>query len=128
MLITSRQTQNWIFPKGWPIKNKTLHFSAKQEAMEEAGVIGKITYVPCAQYKYIKINKRGENLNCRVFLYPMIVTQQLIEWPEKHERKIKWVNLHNAANLVSNKNLCKLIIKMQKINSIQHFNEFIYTN
>src|SRR5262249_52170497 len=38
MLITSRENQRWVIPKGWPKKGKSPHGSAAREAFEEAGV------------------------------------------------------------------------------------------
>jgi 8-oxo-dGTP pyrophosphatase MutT (NUDIX family) len=42
MLVTSRETQRWIIPKGWPQKGKAPHDSAAREAFEEAGVVGAV--------------------------------------------------------------------------------------
>ena len=36
MLITSRETQRWVIPKGWPKKGKSPQSSAAREAFEEA--------------------------------------------------------------------------------------------
>ena len=40
MLITSRETQRWVIPKGNLIKGLRAHEAAAQEAFEEAGVEG----------------------------------------------------------------------------------------
>ena len=37
LLITSRRSQRWIIPKGWPIKGLKSYKVAEQEAFEEAG-------------------------------------------------------------------------------------------
>jgi len=42
MLVTSRETQRWIIPKGWPQKGKDPCDSAAREAFEEAGVVGAV--------------------------------------------------------------------------------------
>jgi NUDIX domain len=38
MLVTSRGTQRWIIPKGWPQRGRAPHDSAAREAFEEAGI------------------------------------------------------------------------------------------
>ena len=48
MLISSRETHRWILPKGWPMKGRKPHAAAAQEALEEAGVVGKVAKEPWA--------------------------------------------------------------------------------
>ena len=54
LLITSRRTQRWILPKGWPENGITPGESAAKEAMEEAGVTGKLNERPLGVYCYEK--------------------------------------------------------------------------
>ena len=42
LLITSRETQRFIIPKGWPMKGRKDHQAAAIEAQQEAGIIGRI--------------------------------------------------------------------------------------
>ena len=46
LLVTSRESLRWIVPKGWPIQGKKPHQVAAIEALEEAGVRGKIRKKP----------------------------------------------------------------------------------
>ncbi|WP_374730626.1 NUDIX hydrolase [Aliirhizobium terrae] len=41
LVITSRDSNRWIIPKGWPMKDKKPHETAVIEAWEEAGGRGK---------------------------------------------------------------------------------------
>jgi 8-oxo-dGTP pyrophosphatase MutT (NUDIX family) len=59
LLISSRETRRWILPKGWPMKGRKPHAAAAQEALEEAGVVGKIGKDPVGIYHYIKRMKNG---------------------------------------------------------------------
>src|SRR6266487_779296 len=52
MLITSRETQRWVIPKGWPKKGKSPQYSAAREAFEEAGVLGAVAKRPVGSFSY----------------------------------------------------------------------------
>src|SRR5262249_56765677 len=59
MLITSRENQRWVIPKGWPKKGKSPHGSAAREAFEEAGVVGAVAKRPVGSFSYHKRLKSG---------------------------------------------------------------------
>ena len=40
------ETKRWVLPKGWPMKGKKPHAVAAIEALEEAGLLGKIGKKP----------------------------------------------------------------------------------
>lgn len=109
MLITSRETQRWVIPKGNPIKGLRAHEAAAQEAYEEAGVEG----IPCpaliGQYRYIKRRKSGLARNVDVDVFPFAVTGQADEWPEQDERTCAWFTLANAASAVDEPELKGII-------------------
>ena len=42
LLITSRETQRWVIPKGWPMQGLRPRDVASSEAFEEAGLVGRI--------------------------------------------------------------------------------------
>jgi len=42
MLLTSRETQRWVIPKGWPMKDRKPSEVAAREVFEEAGLIGRV--------------------------------------------------------------------------------------
>jgi 8-oxo-dGTP pyrophosphatase MutT (NUDIX family) len=46
MLVTSRRTRRWIIPRGWPMRRRTPHAAAAREALEEAGVVGRVGKKP----------------------------------------------------------------------------------
>jgi hypothetical protein len=65
MLLTSRETGRWIIPKGWPMKKRTPAEVARQEAYEEAGLIGHIVDKrPVGTFHYEKRLAKKEVL-CR---------------------------------------------------------------
>ena len=76
MLITSRDTQRWVIPKGWPQKGKAPHRSAAREAFEEAGIIGAISRSSVGSFVYKKRLKDGRFIVCDVEVFPLKVKRQ----------------------------------------------------
>ncbi len=109
LLITSRQTGRWVLPKGWPIKGKKPHDCAAQEAMEEAGVRGKIGKASLGFYRYLKRLPDGVDIACVVAVYPLLVQRQLDRWPEQGQRTIAWFSAPDAASRVEEGELQSLI-------------------
>jgi 8-oxo-dGTP pyrophosphatase MutT (NUDIX family) len=99
MLVTTRETQRWIVPKGWPIRGLKGHETAAREAMEEAGLIGEIGRKPVGRYTYWK-RKPDHFILCKVRLYLLEVKQQLPVWPEQDQRRCLWFTQADAADLI----------------------------
>ncbi|MBV8474759.1 MAG: NUDIX domain-containing protein, partial [Hyphomicrobiales bacterium] len=81
LLLTSRETRRWIIPKGWPMKGRTAWDAAAQEALEEAGVVGRPHKKPIGSYVYFKRQKTRFEL-CRVAVYVLTFAKQLKRWRE----------------------------------------------
>lgn len=111
-LATSRETRRWIIPKGWPRKGTPPHLQAAAEAMEEAGLEGVISPASVGSYSYEKRMPRGPNLLCRVTVFPMLVTQQSRDWPERKERELSWLPAREAATRVDEPELSALIASL----------------
>ena len=69
LMITSRRSANWVFPKGNVEGNQSPHETVAQEAFEEAGVIGEVGEAPIGSYVHAR-NDKSESL-VRVELYPL---------------------------------------------------------
>ena len=54
LLITSRETERFLIPRGWPMKPLSDPDAAAQEAYEEAGIVGKVKRIPIGDYFYWK--------------------------------------------------------------------------
>ena len=90
MLLTSRETRRWVIPKGWPMKTKNPAQVAKQEAFEEAGLVGEIVGKrPLGSYHYSKKLKKTDVLT-EVLVYSFRVKKQAEDWPEKLQRDTRW--------------------------------------
>ena len=96
ILITSRNSNQWIVPKGNKEPNKSKRESALLEAYEEAGLTGRLD----KDLKFrIFIMCHGKKVD--LTLYPMRVTKRLIKkWPESHQRKRIIVSCNQAQSLV----------------------------
>jgi len=105
LLITSRGTGRWIIPKGWPMKGRKPHTTAAIEAIQEAGLLGKIEKKPVGVFHYQKVLGNNERLLCRVEVFPLRVARQMKTWPEMHQRTTKWFSLREAIRLVSDPEL-----------------------
>ena len=109
MLVTSRETRRWIIPKGWPKRGKSPHRSAAREAFEEAGVVGAVGRRPVGSFSYEKRLKNGKSVACEVRVFPLEVKRQRKEWPEKQERRVKWLSAPKAAQKVKDPAISKMI-------------------
>ncbi len=112
LLITSRGTGRWIFPKGAPMKGYELWQVAAREAFEEAGVEGEVDQVPIGSYRGFKGSLRSAPI--MVQMYPLRVTRQLDDWPEKKSRHRHWVILAEARRLLSDPQLVAMASRVQK--------------
>ena len=109
MLLTSRETRRWIIPKGWPKRGRSPHHSAAREAFEEAGVVGAVAKRPVGSFSYEKRLKNGRSVECEVRVFPLEVKRQRKEWPEKQERRVKWLSASKAAEKVKDPAISKMI-------------------
>lgn len=108
LLITTRGTGRWIIPKGWPMNGQTPAGSAATEAFEEAGVEGKLSHDVLGFFAYNKAYS-GERLPCVVAVFPLKVKKQHKSFPEKGQRRRKWVSQKKAAQLVWTPELRRII-------------------
>ena len=112
LLITSRETRRWIIPKGWPVKGLTMAMAAAAEAAEEAGVVGSIDDTPIGDYHYGKRMPTGYTVRCHVFVYPMLVREHRLSWPEQHERQLRWCRLEKADSVTGEPELADLFAEL----------------
>ena len=107
--MTSRETERWVIPKGWPMKGRRPHVSAAREALEEAGLVGRIDKEPIGSYCYNKRLKNGAEVPCTVEVFPMEVRVQKKKWREKGQRTFRWLPSEEAAEAVDEVGLSETI-------------------
>lgn len=100
-LVTSRRTQRWIAPKGWPMKKRTDAMAAAREAEEEAGVVGNISSKSIGFFSYLKMFEGGKSARLTVQVFPLEVTRSLSDFSEKDQRRRRWFKPKKAAKLAT---------------------------
>lgn len=108
LLVTSRDTGRWVIPKGWPAKRLKAHEAAAREAIEDAGVSGKIGTKPIGSYSYHRPHQNGDQLH-NVSVYLIAVRSALDHWPEEAQRERAWFSVSSAARRVAEPELRSLI-------------------
>lgn len=113
LLITSRGSGRWIFPKGEPMEGLEPWETAAQEALEEAGVEGELDSRPVGFYRTFKTLAFRRKV-IEVEMFPLRVTRQLDDWSEKGLRHRHWAILPEAKRLLSDARLAELAVKLNQ--------------
>ncbi len=108
LLVTSRRTGRWIFPKGGRIAWLSARDCAAQEAFEEAGVEGVVAREPAGSYRAVRIRPEGRQ-DIEVEMYPLEVKVELDDWPEKKQRRRRWASFGDACILLSEPGLVQVL-------------------
>ncbi|WP_268915692.1 NUDIX hydrolase [Aureimonas psammosilenae] len=110
-LVTSRTTQRWVIPKGWPMRGLTDDDAAAQEAHEEAGVRGKVMPTPIGHYGYWR-RAKSDFRHTKVLTFVLRVKKQSENWKEAGERLQCWLGVLDAADRVQDPELSSLIVRL----------------
>lgn len=113
LLVTSRGTGRWIFPKGDLMEGLEPWEAAAQEALEEAGVVGEIDRHPVGRYRTLKTLAIRRKV-IEVEMYPLRVTGQHDDWTEKQYRHRHWAILPEAKRLLSDPQAAALALKLSQ--------------
>lgn len=103
MLVTTKEG-NWTIPKGTIEDDLSPRASAAKEALEEAGISGKVKKKKVGTYSY---KKWGENYFVKV--YKMKVKKIYSKWDEKHFRERLWIPLKKVSKFINHENLLSII-------------------
>lgn len=103
-LVTTSGGKRWILPKGFVDEGETPAESARREALEEAGLVGRILHPALGRYEY---DKGSERLLVAVFV--MQVTEELESWDEDDRRRRRWFLLDDAVRRVEHEDLARLL-------------------
>ncbi|WP_279387834.1 NUDIX hydrolase [Roseicella frigidaeris] len=109
LLVTKRRSGRWVIPKGWAEPDLLPHLLAAREAFEEAGILGEAEPNAIGAYTYRKRLPDGRRAICEVTVFPMRVVGFAETWPEQGQRRSRWATLDEAASLVEEPGLAKLL-------------------
>ena len=112
LLITSRRSGRWIFPKGAIEPDLSASESAALEALEEAGVVGQIENTPIGSYRTGSDNDGSALVD--VDIYPMLVETQLDDWKERGQRLRHWAVVSEAQRLLADPALGRIAVALGK--------------
>lgn len=108
LLVTSRETQRWVIPKGWPWPRLSNYKAAEGEAWEEAGVVGHAIKGKIGSFFYDK-RKGSKSFTVKVLVYLLEVSELARSWPEHGQRKRAWFSTDKAADAVNEPGLKELL-------------------
>lgn len=112
MIVTSRRTGRWVFPKGSMGKSKEWQ-AAEQEAYEETGVSGSVDRKPLGRYLSLKV-RGADAWHVDVALYPLKIEKFHKKFPEKSQRKRKLVGMKRARKMLSQPEMAQLVEALEK--------------
>jgi 8-oxo-dGTP pyrophosphatase MutT (NUDIX family) len=115
LLVTSRETNRWVIPKGWMQSGLKLHEAAAREAYEEAGVTGPIDKHPIGSFTYVKTLDCEAAQQVYVSVFPLYVTEVQKTWPEAKVRKRRWMTPEQAAQLVTEPGLISIFEELDDV-------------
>ncbi|MBO3457928.1 NUDIX hydrolase [Aetokthonos hydrillicola Thurmond2011] len=104
LLITTRNRQNWVVPKGGVIDGMSPAISAAKEAWEEAGVVGQVYTHELDTYKY---RKKGKKYEVKMFL--LSVETVLEDYPEVGQRQRQWLDINKAIRRVKKPSIKRIL-------------------
>lgn len=102
-LITS-SAGRWMFPKGYVEAGETFVEAALKEALEEAGLHGRVIGDPIGCFE---IEKKGRSRTVIAML--MEVFRSDAVWEEAHVRQRRWVTTEEARGLVAESDVSELL-------------------
>ena len=114
LFVTSQTRGRWILPKGLTKAGETHAQACLREGFEEAGVNGVVLEdFPMT----VTINKQtgaGKKV-VPVTYYPLLVTEQVDEWPEKTVRQRHWALLSDAPRVAYREDYLGLIQQFEAL-------------
>jgi len=114
VLVTSRRTRRWIFPKGAVDPGESPAAAAARELAEEAGVLGDAEPEPIGTYTALKATATGFE-PITVSLFPVRVRKILQRWPEKSLRRRRIVPAVEAGGLIATLEMAELLAAFERM-------------
>ena len=114
LLITSRDTGRWVIPKGYLERKEKPYRCAQREALEEAGIIGKVRKRPLGYYTYVKDHETP----LTVSVHLLRLKDEVNQFSERAQRQKIWISPAEAALLVEEPELQALFLSIDADNPL----------
>ncbi|MED6167468.1 hypothetical protein PIB30_002950 [Stylosanthes scabra] len=95
LVISAQKGKGMQFPKGGWESDESMEQAALRETIEEAGVFGNIE---SELGKWTYKSKRQPTIH-EGYMFPMLVSKQLDNWPEMNFRKRRWMTVAEAKEI-----------------------------
>jgi len=95
VMVTTRNSGRWTLPKGNLMAGLDPHEAARQEALEEAGLIGRTKKKPIGSYPFWK-RLDGFWVLATVMVFPMKVERRIEEYKETGLRQVRDFSFFDA--------------------------------
>lgn len=109
VLLVSTRDGRWTVPKGGIKRGSTAALTAEAEALEEAGVLGKVNGPSLGQVRFVKRGRAHEVLG-----FELRVTRLLPRWEEEDRRVRAWVGIAEAEQLLRRPALRELVRALRR--------------
>ena len=106
MLVSSTSKKRWTIPKGVKERHLTPRHSAAKEALEEAGITGRLSKSSLGSYRYRKWGG-----TCTVKVYAMEVKKVHKYWQEDFRNR-EWISQREAMRRIENKHLQRMVKRL----------------
>ncbi len=110
LLISTRSGKHMTIPKGLIDPGFSAVETAHCEAMEEAGIKGRLLVPEIGSYRFTKWGGI-----CEVSVFVMMVGETMDQWPEAAMRRRTWMTYDKAAQRVKYPDLGRLILKVSEV-------------
>ncbi len=108
LFVTSQTRGRWVLPKGKIEASETHVEACLREGFEEAGVKGVVLEDFPMTVLVTKLTEKGKR-EVPVTYYPLFVTEQVDDWPEKDRRQRHWALIEDVPRVAYREDLLPLI-------------------
>ena len=108
LFVTSQTRGRWILPKGKQEPGESHFDTCHREGFEEAGVHGIVMQDFPMTVVITKQSPSGKR-QLPVTYYPLLVTEQMDDWPERDKRQRHWALTEDAPRVAYREDLLGLI-------------------
>lgn len=114
LFVTSQTRGRWILPKGKQKSGESHAETCLREGFEEAGVRGVVMEDFPMTAVITKLTDEGKR-EVPVTFYPLLVTEQEDDWPERERRQRHWALIEDAPRVAYREDYLHLIRQFETL-------------